>query len=98
MRYLKDIGKFSDFKRITANSDPMFKKHLKKQFDLHPGFGWVSFFSYTFLVGKRYGEYGQDFFTMANGWTKFYWEQRKISNNIAMSKLPPITLRKHDYR
>ncbi len=77
MRYLKDNGKFSDFKRITANSSPMFKKHLKKMFDVHPGLGWASFFSYSFFVGKRYGDYGQDFSAIADGWFKFYVEQRK---------------------
>lgn len=53
MRYLKDNGKFSDFKRITANSSPMFKKHLKKMFDLHPGLGWASFFFLHLFCRKK---------------------------------------------
>ena len=91
MRYFKDIGRFADFKRITARNNPMFKKHLKHEFDTRERptwprgmfntsdrYGWDDFFRFTWFVGTNYEEYNDPCLLQLNrNWLMFLKEYGK---------------------
>lgn len=82
MRYLKDIGRFADFKRITARNNPLFKDYLKHEFDTREkpfgssdGYGWEDFFRFTWFVGTNYEEYNDPCLSQLNhNWLMFLKE------------------------
>lgn len=80
MRYFKDIGRFADFKRITARNNPSFKDYLKHEFDTrkkpffstYDKYGWDDFFRFTWFVGTNYEEYNDPCLLQLNrNWLMF---------------------------
>ena len=60
LRFFKEIKRYNDFKRITAQYDPQYKQKLKARFKEHKGTSigaWNRYFDYTFYVGEQYDEY-----------------------------------------
>ena len=58
MRFLKDIGRYQDFKKITAHNNPKYKKNLYIIFNEEgKGKSWWHFFDYTFFVGQNWKDY-----------------------------------------
>ena len=71
LRFFKEIGRFNDFKTITAKNNPSYKTYLKKQFD-DKKMGWNKFFSYTWFVGENYEQYNDPSLNeLRNGWFEF---------------------------
>lgn len=57
IRFFKEMGRYNDFKKITAKNNPLYKSKLKQQFEIHNGCGWYDFFTFTWFVGTNYTLY-----------------------------------------
>ncbi len=71
LRYFKEIGRYNDFKKITAKNNPLYKKTIKENFDKWKH-GWSQFFYYTWYVGTDYEQYNDPGLNkLREGWTEF---------------------------
>lgn len=83
-RYMKDIGKYHEFIKITAKCDASFPKKLKNAFDKtvirHNPLEyctWYHFFSYVHFVGNDWQKYYEDiddYRKMRTNWYRFLKE------------------------
>lgn len=79
-RFFKDIGRYNDFIKITAQYDRKFKQKLKNEFDLWENTdsvsNWNKFFTYEFYVGTRWRDYNDPSLNnLRKQWQKFLIEK-----------------------
>jgi len=74
LRFFKEIGRFNDFKTITAKNNPSYKTNLEKNFNNFKQ-TWFDYFSYIYYVGtewRQYNDPGLD--TFREKWRKLIKE------------------------
>lgn len=71
-RFFKEINRYSDFVKISAEKNPKYKQILKCVYEKNPSLTWHHYFSFAFLVGYNYEEYNDPGLnTLRKKWLEF---------------------------
>jgi len=71
-RFFKEINRYNDFVKISAEKNPKYKQILKCAYERNPALTWHHYFTFAFLVGNNYEEYNDPGLnTLRKKWLEF---------------------------